>query len=37
MHELEKAARGMLYDASFDADVLAKRMAAKRILHRLTP
>lgn len=34
MTELEKAARGQLYDANFDADVLAKRRAAKRILHR---
>jgi acetyltransferase-like isoleucine patch superfamily enzyme len=35
MHELEKAARGLLYDANFAPDVLAKRKAAKRILHRL--
>ncbi len=35
MTELAKAARGELYDANFDPDVLAKRMAAKRILHRL--
>ncbi|WP_312794954.1 sugar O-acetyltransferase [Tianweitania sp.] len=35
MDELEKAAKGMLYDANYDAAVLEKRKAAKRILHRL--
>ncbi len=35
MDELEKAARGLLYDANHDAAVLEKRMAAKRILFRL--
>ncbi|MGA1830267.1 MULTISPECIES: sugar O-acetyltransferase [Rhizobium] len=35
MDELEKAARGLLYDANYDPAVLEKRKAAKRILHRL--
>ncbi|SFB42322.1 maltose O-acetyltransferase [Rhizobium sp. NFR07] len=35
MDELEKAARGLLYDANHDPAVLEKRMVAKRILHRL--
>ncbi len=35
MDELEKAARGLLYDANYDPTVLEKRKAAKRILHRL--
>lgn len=35
MHELEKAARGLLYDANYDPAVLAMRKAAKRLLHRL--
>ena len=36
MEELEKAARGLLYDANYDPAVLEKRKAAKRVLHRLT-
>jgi maltose O-acetyltransferase len=35
MDELEKAARGLLYDANYDPAVLEKRKAAKRLLHRL--
>lgn len=35
MDELEKAARGLLYDANYDPAVLEKRKAAKRVLHRL--
>ncbi|WJH39808.1 sugar O-acetyltransferase [Aliirhizobium terrae] len=35
MDELEKAARGLLYGANHDPAVLEKRMAAKRILHKL--
>lgn len=35
MDELDKAARGLLYDANYDPAVLEKRMAAKRILYRL--
>ncbi len=35
MDELEKAARGLLYDANYDPTVLEKRKAAKRVLHRL--
>ncbi len=35
MQELEKAARGELYDANHDPDLLAARKAAKRILHQL--
>lgn len=35
MDELEKAARGLLYDANHDPAVLAKRKAAKRILYQL--
>ena len=35
MSELAKAAGGALYDANFDAELLARRRAAKRVLHRL--
>jgi maltose O-acetyltransferase len=35
MDELEKAARGLLYDANYDPTVLEKRMATKRVLYRL--
>lgn len=35
MNELEKAAKGLIYDANFDETVLAARFAAKRLLHRL--
>ncbi len=35
MGELEKAARGLLYDANYDPAVLERRKAAKRVLHRL--
>lgn len=35
MTELEKAALGLLYDANYDPEAQAKRMAAKRVLHRL--
>lgn len=35
MDELEKAARGMLYDANHNPAVLEKRMVAKRLLFRL--
>ncbi len=35
MHELEKAARSELYDANHDPELLARRKAAKRVLHQL--
>jgi acetyltransferase-like isoleucine patch superfamily enzyme len=35
MNELEKAALGLLYDANYDPEVLAKRQAARRMLDRL--
>ncbi len=34
MQELEKAARGMLYDANYNPDLLARRKQARRLLHR---
>jgi acetyltransferase-like isoleucine patch superfamily enzyme len=35
MDEMEKAARGLLYDANYNTAVLDMRMAAKRVLHKL--
>lgn len=34
MNEMEKAAAGLLYDANCDPDLLAKRRAAKVLVHR---
>jgi len=35
MSELDKALRGELYDANHDPEVLARRKATKRLLHRI--
>lgn len=35
MNELEKAARGLLYDANYDEATVTKRRDTKRVLHRL--
>ncbi|WP_280517658.1 sugar O-acetyltransferase [Falsirhodobacter halotolerans] len=35
MSELDKALRGELYDANYDAEVIARRKETKRLLHRI--